>query len=154
MRLLGKKLFDISVKTKLKNNNQGQGRSWHHTAKDRKDFDKLVPEAMVLTYDDETGELSAAPFSESLAGVQLSDLVALTVTRILGKGERLWDADSVLRGSAKQLLDAIVGTGLLADDNPKYVSLVIGMQDDTQRELGPRIDVGFYETVNGKALDS
>ena len=154
MRLLGKKLFDISVKTKLKNNNQGQGHHWGSTAKDRKEFDRLVADSMVLTFDDETGELSAAPFSESLSGVQLSDLVSLTITRVLGKGERLWDNDSILRGSAKQLLDAIVGTGLLADDNPKYVSLVVGLQDDTQRELGPRIDVGFYETVDGKALDS
>ncbi len=78
----------------------------------------------------------------------------MVVTRVLGKGERLWDADSVLRGNSKQMLDAIVGSKLLKDDNPKHVALVIGMQDDTRREIGPLIEVGFYETLDGNALDA
>ncbi len=153
MRLLSNHLFTMVVKEKLTNNNAGQGRGWHKSAKDRKTMDTKVGQSMIVTYDDD-GVMAYAPFSESLAGTQLSDLVVLTVTRVLGPKERLWDADSVLRGNSKQLLDAIVGTGLLKDDNPKYVALVIGDQDKERREIGPLIEVGFYEAIDGNALDS
>ena len=152
MRPMGNHLFTMVIKEKLSNNNQGQGRGWHKSAKDRKTMDQKVGQSMIVTYDGD--EMQYAPFAESLAGTQLSDLVVLTVTRVLGKGERKWDADSILRGNSKQLLDAIVGTKLLKDDNPKYVALVIGMQDDTRREIGPLIEVGFYETLDGNALDT
>jgi hypothetical protein len=153
MRLLGNHLFTMVIREKLTNNNAGQGRGWHTSAKDRKTFDKKIAESMIVTYDDE-GTMAYAPFAESLAGTQLSDLVALTVTRVLGPKERYWDADSILRGNSKQMLDAIVGTRLLADDNPKYVSLVIGYQDKDRREVGPCIEVGFYETLDGSAVDN
>jgi len=152
MRLLGPHLFTMVLKEKLTNNNAGQGRGWHRSAKDRKTMDAKVSQSMIVTYN-EDGTMSYAPFSESLAGTQLSDLVVLIVTRVLGKGERKWDADSVLRGNSKQMLDAIVGSRLLADDNPKYVALVVGMQDDTRREIGPLIEVGFYSAIDGNALD-
>ena len=153
MRLMGSSLFTMVIREKLTNNNAGQGRGWHTSAKDRKTFDSKVAQSMIVTFDDE-GTMAYAPFAESLAGTQLTDLVSLTVTRVLGPNERLWDADSILRGNSKQLLDAIVGTGLLKDDNPKYVSLVIGFQDKTRREIGPCIEVGFFETLNGNAIDS
>lgn len=152
MRLMGNHLFTMVIKEKLSNNNAGQGRGWHKSAKDRKTMDQKVGQSMIVTYDGD--EMQYAPFAESLGGTQLSDLVVLIVTRVLGKGERKWDSDSILRGNSKQLLDAIVGTKLLKDDNPKYVSLVIGMQDDTRREIGPLIEVGFYETLDGNTLDT
>lgn len=65
----------------------------------------------------------------------------VTITRVLGKGERLWDADSVLRGNAKQLLDALVDAGYFVDDGPKYISEVTGRQDDSRRGDGPAIQV-------------
>jgi len=135
------------IKENLSNNNQGQGRSWHKSAKDRKTMDSRVAESMIAVIDED--KLSVAPFVDSLAGTQLSDLVVLIITRVLGKNQRLWDSDSVLRGSAKQMIDAIVGTGLLKDDSPKHVALVIGQQDDSRREEGPMIEVDFYQVVNG-----
>lgn len=71
----------------------------------------------------------------------------ITITRILGKGERLWDADSVLRGSAKQLIDALKDAGFMVDDSPKYITEVFGKQDATQRSNGPAIRIEF-ERVN------
>lgn len=65
----------------------------------------------------------------------------IVITRILGKKERLWDADSVLRGSAKQLIDSLVGAGFLIDDSPKYLTEAIGRQDATRREDGPAIEI-------------
>ena len=153
MRLLGNALFTMVIKEKLTNNNAGQGRGWHKSANDRKIFEEKVPQSMIVTSDETERTMSYAPFSESLLGTQLSDLVVLVVTRVLGPKERLWDADSVLRGNSKQMLDAIVATGLLKDDNPKYVALVIGNQDKDRREIGPLIEVGFYEAVDGNALD-
>ena len=65
----------------------------------------------------------------------------VTITRILGKGERRWDADSVLRGNAKQLLDALVDAGFFFDDGPQWITEVFGKQDDSRRESGPAIEV-------------
>ena len=110
-------------------------------------MDSRVAESMIAVIDED--KLSVAPFVDSLAGTQLSDLVVLIITRVLGKNQRLWDSDSVLRGSAKQMIDAIVGTGLLKDDSPKHVALVIGQQDDSRRDEGPMIEVDFYQVVNG-----
>ncbi|MCP4887507.1 MAG: hypothetical protein GY904_12940 [Planctomycetaceae bacterium] len=58
----------------------------------------------------------------------------LVITRWLGKGQRLWDADSVLRGEAKQLVDAMIDAGVARDDSPKYITFVHGLQCDLQRK--------------------
>ena len=42
--------------------------------------------------------------------------------RLLGKGQRLWDYDSIGRGSAKELLDAVVATGWFVDDGPQWIT--------------------------------
>ena len=147
MRYMGNHLFKIVVKHNLSNNNAGQGRSWHKSAKDRKDFDRKIADSMVVTYED--SKVYAAPFADTLSGTQLTDLLVLVVTRVLGKNQRLWDSDSVLRGSSKQLIDAIVATGLVADDSPKHIALCIGQQDNSRREDGPLIEIDFYEAING-----
>ena len=91
-----------------------------------------MKQATVITPIEEDGDVMVGvPFEDACSGMVLSSPVTIIVTRVLGKGERKWDADSVLRGSCKQLIDAIVATGLLVDDGPKYVALVVGQQDDT-----------------------
>ena len=57
----------------------------------------------------------------------------------MGKGERLWDADSVLRGNAKQLIDALADAGYFHNDGPKWITEAIGRQDAGQRQNGPAI---------------
>ncbi len=66
---------------------------------------------------------------------------SIVITRILGKRERLWDADSVLRGSAKQLLDSLVEAGFFIDDGPKYLIEAVGRQDAGNRSEGPAVKV-------------
>lgn len=67
--------------------------------------------------------------------------VTITVTRVLGKGQRLFDADSLGRGNAKELIDAIVAAGFLPDDGPRHVTEVTYRQDATRRGDGPSTEV-------------
>lgn len=148
MRLLGDHLFTICLKTRLSNNNDGQGRHWGKSAKIRKEMDQVLAQSMVTSYDDD-GKFYYAPFADTLAGTQLTDLVAIVVTRVLAPKQRLMDVCSLGRGSSKQIIDSIVATGLIKDDSPKYLSLVIFQQDSERRELGGLTEVAFYETING-----
>ena len=148
MRLLGPHLFTLNLKTRLTNNNNGQSRQWYKSAKERKDMDGVVAKSMVTTFD-EDGKMFYAPFSDTLAGTQLTDLVVIVITRVLAPRQKLMDTCSLGRGNSKALIDAIVGTGLLKDDSPRYLALTIFQQDETRRELDGMVEVAFYETING-----
>jgi len=148
MRLLGPHLFTLNLKTRLTNRNDGQGRHWGASHKARKEMDKIVSQSMVTSYD-EGGVMYYAPFSESLAGTQLTDLVSIVITRVLAPKQKLMDVCSLGRGNSKQIIDAIVATGLLKDDSPRYLALTIFQQDDTRRELDGMVEVAFYQTING-----
>lgn len=74
----------------------------------------------------------------------------ITITRVLGKGQRLFDADSLGRGNAKELIDAIVAAGFLPDDGPRHVTEVTYRQDATRRRDGPSTEVTI-EPVGGAA---
>ena len=149
MRYFGKMMFTLNIPFSMSNRNNGQGRSWHASAKDRKLAEKAMKQATVITPIEEDGDVMVGvPFEDACSGMVLSSPVTIIVTRVLGKGERKWDADSVLRGSCKQLIDAIVATGLLVDDGPKYVALVVGQQDDTRRSEGPFTEVTFVAVDN------
>lgn len=68
------------------------------------------------------------------------------VTRVLGPRQRLFDADSLLRGNAKELIDAIVAVGFLPDDGPAHVLEVTASQDRTRRGEGPATEITI-ETI-------
>ena len=105
----------IVIQVKPTNRNDGQGRTWHGSHRERATMALLVPRR-------------AQPFAGP---------VRLTLVRRLGLRERLWDADSIGRGNAKQLIDALVGAGWLHDDGPKFVSEVDYRQNDNDRANGP-----------------
>ena len=63
--------------------------------------------------------------------------VRLTLTRILGKGQRLYDADNLV-ASTKGLIDAMKEANWFKDDSPAYLKLR-WKQDTTRRELGPAV---------------
>ena len=107
---------------KLSNNNTGQSRHWSAANKQKHTFVHTL-RAM------------------RIKGTPPPVKQRVTITRILGKGESLWDADSVLRGNAKQLLDSLVDAGFFVDDGPKYISEVLDKQDDSRRSAGPAIQV-------------
>lgn len=60
----------------------------------------------------------------------------VTLTRLLAPGERFWDWDSVLRGSAKELIDALASLKFFLNDSPRWVVGVSGLQDDRYRKYG------------------
>ena len=66
----------------LTNGNEGRSKSWYKSAAVRKQFERNL-----ILYG-----FRRKPFEKK---------VIVKVTRILGKGQRLWDSSSVLRGSYK-----------------------------------------------------
>ena len=114
-----------TIKLNLTNGNDGQGRAWYRTASTRKAIEQQL----------KVQDLKRDPFDFP---------VKITLTRILGPNQRLWDADSVLRGNAKQLIDSLVAVGWFHDDSMKYITQVIGAQDATQRENGPAVLIEVF----------
>ena len=115
-----------TIKLNLTNGNDGQGRAWYKSAATRKAIEQQL----------KVQDLKRDPFEFP---------VKLTLTRILGPNQRLWDADSVLRGNAKQLIDSLVAVGWFHDDSMKYITQVIGAQDATQRENGPAVLIEVFK---------
>lgn len=72
------------------------------------------------------------------------------VTRVLGPRQRLFDADSLLRGNAKELIDAIVAAGFLPDDGPAHVLEVTASQDRTRRGEGPATEITIETIQEGE----
>lgn len=107
----------------LTNGNTGRGWHWGSKHKERKAMESFLREYF-------GGQ--RVPFGFP---------VSLVVTRVLGKNQRLWDSDSVLRGNWKELQDSLVAVGFFHDDSPKWISNVIGRQDATMRESGPAINI-------------
>jgi len=83
------KMITLEIPIPLTNNNDGQSRHWSKANQHKQTFAKTL--AIM--------RMKATPPERKQR---------VTITRILGKGQSLWDADSVLRGNAKQLLDSLV----------------------------------------------
>ena len=123
---LGMLILSVTLPMELTNKNKGQGHSWHHTADDRKDCETCLRAL---------GHIRK-PFKAKMN---------MRITRILGKGQRLWDQSSVLRGSAKQLEDALVFCGWFVDDSPKWVGLVIGDQEIPKKRGKPQVKIEVFQ---------
>jgi hypothetical protein len=120
-KLILKKILPVE----LKNANIGRGHSWHSTAASRKKI------ARTLANERRT------PFDFP---------VAIRITRILGPGQRLWDADSVGRGNAKELIDSLVELGWFYDDGPKHITHCDYRQDAQSRVSGPSVMIEIFRT--------
>lgn len=106
----------------LTNGNDGRGSKWFSSAKIRKEF-----EATLRTL--------------GMTRIPSPHPVRLTVTRILGKGQRLWDPSSILRGNWKEIEDALVACGWFIDDSPKFITSCDGRQDECRKSKGPAIEL-------------
>lgn len=104
----------------LTNGNDGRGRAWYSSANNRKKFEKTLR-------------------AQGFERVPFDYRVKVTVTRILGKGQRLWDSSSIGRGNWKEIEDSLVAVGFFHDDSPKWISETRFLQDASQRENGPKI---------------
>mgnify|MGYP006370203129 CR=1 FL=1 len=122
---IGQLLLDIVLPIELSNRNDGQGHSFWRTVAEKKVFSKQL------------SFYKRQPF-------QIGTFVA--VTRILGKRQQLWDYSSGLRGSWKQLEDALVDAGWWYDDGPEYITGIIFRQDASQRDNGPAIRIQIWQS--------
>jgi hypothetical protein len=108
------------------NNNSGRGNAFWRSAKERESIE---------------WQLTAKGFRRK----PYDKCVDVILTRILGPRQSLWDADSVLRGNAKELMDSLVALGWFHDDGPKYIRHCDGRQDATRRDLGPCWEIEVCE---------
>lgn len=115
-------LLDVTLPIELTNGNDGRGSKWFKSSNVRKKLEATL----------RTLGLVRTPFDRP---------VRLSVIRIIGKGQRLWDASSAGRGNWKELEDAMVVCGWFVDDGPKWIKSVSFYQDDTQRHVGPAVRV-------------
>jgi hypothetical protein len=109
----------------LTNGNDGRGSRWFRSDAMRRDIE-LQLRALHLTRE---------PFEFP---------VVIELTRVLGKRQSFWDADSKFRGNSKELIDAMVACGWLHDDGPKFVTEAICHQDETQRKKGPATIIEIF----------
>jgi hypothetical protein len=119
-------LLDVTLPIELTNGNDGRGSRWFKSSNVRKKLEATL----------RTLGLARTPFDHP---------VRVLVIRIVGKGQRLWDASSVGRGNWKELEDAMVVCGWFVDDGPKWIKSVNFYQDDTQRHVGPAVRVVVCE---------
>ena len=137
----------IYIDKKLSNGNTGRTKHWSQAHRTRDEWRRKVADCwgqMPNGVEAHGDDLIECAFSHIPANAK----VGIEITRHLGKGERLWDPDSILRGSAKELLDSIVEAGYIKDDSARYVAWVIGLQDDSDRVAGPFTSVEFFEVID------
>lgn len=119
------KLLDVTLPIEIHNKNDGQGNHWAGTHRTRK---RIVKDLRMLG-------MVRKPFNRP---------VSVLVTRILGKGQKLWDSSSILRGTYKQLEDSLVECGWFHDDDTKHITNTFGLQDATRRHIGPAIRIQVF----------
>ena len=121
----------VRIPIVLTNDNDGRGNKWFSSARMRKQHEATLRAL---------GFVRMCPFPYQCT---------VTVIRVLGKGQRLWDGSSVLRGSYKEIEDSLVALGWWVDDSPKYIKWTNGRQDDTRREEGSCIELRIDKCEGG-----
>lgn len=119
-------LIDKLLPIELTNGNDGRTKHWYAPAKRRKQYEQTL----------KLLGLRRQPFPQP---------VRIELTRVLGKGGRLWDADSIGRGNAKEIIDALVQCGWFHDDGPKWITACDYRQDAEHRKHGPAVRVRVFE---------
>lgn len=111
-------LVDVTFPIELTNGNDGRGNKFFRSDRVRKNLESTI---RILGHQRE-------PFGFP---------VSIRIVRILGPGQKLWDADSILRGNSKELIDSLVALGWFHNDDQRWVTLVVGEQDSRNRVNGP-----------------
>lgn len=125
----------VILPLELTNGNDGRGHKFWSSAKARKDIEKKL----------RLKGFARSPFLFP---------VKVTVTRILGPGQRLWDSSSIGRGNWKEAEDALVALGWFVDDSPRYVTQTIFNQDACRRKQGPAIELTVEQDGDPFAADT
>ena len=117
-------LLTATLPIELTNGNTGRSGKWFSSAKLRKKYEATLR----ITHPRE-------PFDHP---------VRVRVTRILGKGQRVWDSSSILRGNYKEIEDALVAVGWFHDDGPKWITKTEPEQDASRRADGPAVKIEVF----------
>lgn len=138
-----KLLMTFTIGKELKNGNNGQTKHFSVSHKEKKEWLIALGNADV----DVNGiEMSVDTLKEEvLDNRPIACMVGIVVERFLGKRQRLWDSDSVLRGNCKQAIDSFVTHEILSDDSMKHVSWTLGIQNADDKDNGPYTKLHFYE---------
>ena len=134
-------IIRITILDNISNRNDGQGRHWSTSNKARKRLLTACKGARFERF--EQGQWVQSSIKDCMVPSCME--VDMVATRILGPNQRLWDADSVLRGEFKQLLDSLVELKIIEDDGPKYIKHVLGTQNSNNRDIGPAFQIIIYE---------
>lgn len=145
-----KHLLTLALNAELKNNNTGQSRHWSSAHQEKKIMMLALRSSRIIAPGD--GNMMFSEFSCNIMSEPFDRIVDISVLRILGKGQRLWDPDSILRGNCKQLIDSAVDAKILVDDSTRWVGRILGEQCDQQRDRGPSIEISFWEHENGESF--
>jgi len=148
--MFDRRILTIRIKADLKNYNTGQTKHWSTAHREKKAMTLALRDGWV-TYPGD-GNLRLNAFLNEIMTEPFSKMVDISVKRILGKGQRLLDPDSLTRGNCKQLIDSIVDEKILADDSAKYVGRVLGLQTKAEPENGPAIEITFWEHENEPSI--
>ncbi len=132
--------FTIRIFRELNNGNTGRSKHWSSAHRERNAWRRAVQAAVVIP--DNEPEIAYLDYVTKPP----DEKIGLIIRRVLGAKQRLWDADSILRGSAKEMIDSLVESNLAKDDNTKYVAWVMGDQDSSRREIGPFTEVEVWKT--------
>lgn len=124
-------LLSVELPVNLTNGNDGRGSKWFRSAKVREQMERLL---------------------RSLGHVYspIDFQVVIKVTRLLGKGQRLWDASSGFRGNWKELEDAMVACGWFYDDSPKWIRNCYFDQVKQDGRVEPGVLVEIFKEHNTK----
>ena len=105
---------ELTLPIELTNGNEGRSKHWAPAHKRRREYELAIR-------------------AEYPRPKKVKTPCRMTVTRVLGKRQRKFDADSLGRGNAKEIIDALVAVGFLPDDGPRHVVEVTYRQDDSVR---------------------
>ena len=88
--------FTIRIFRELNNGNTGRSKHWSSAHRERNAWRRAVQAAVVIP--DNEPEIAYLDYVTKPS----DEKIGLIIRRVLGAKQRLWDADSILRGSAKE----------------------------------------------------
>jgi hypothetical protein len=131
--------YKIVIDKEIKNANNGQTKHWGTSHRERQQWMNALRQSYIV--ESNGAEMPTTDYLECASPCYKQGLL---ITRHLGKNQRFFDPDSVLRGNAKQLVDGLIEMGVAKDDSVKYLLFVIGLQSDADREIGPYTTVEVF----------
>ncbi len=143
-------ILTIRLIADLKNNNNGQTKHWSTAHREKKIMTNALMSGSIVFPGD--GNMKFSEFMTHIMAEPFSRRVDIIVTRIIGRGQRMLDPDSICRGNCKQCIDACVDAGVLKDDSHQHVGRVLGLQRSDLREIGPAIDLTFLESPDDESI--